>query len=384
MKVAQVIPCLGQNSGGPSRSVYNLTKGLRMVGLDTEILTNNYRWNPNIASDEWIKAIECHKSRWHEYNPEYKRLLQKCINDKKYSLYHIHSIYSYPSTIASMLFRSNNVPYIIAPRGSLYPSAIDVSSKLNKLLFNKLFLLRELNHASAIHVTCEEEMKAVRSLGVKSSIAIIPNAIYLPEERPKVPLLHHLRICYLGRISAQKNLLGLFKAWKLSGMADDNGVELMLIGPAHTEKDKKYKEQLLRYEQENHISNIRWMGARNGRECDDLLQSCSFLVLPSFSENFGMVVPEALKFGIPVIASRGTPWQVLEQQKCGWWTNFDVNSLAASLLKLKEIKADERRSMGLRGQQLVWTFYSVETVSKQLVSLYSWIINNGRKPDFVY
>ena len=132
------------------------------------------------------------------------------------------------------------------------------------------------------------------------------------------------------------------------------------------------------------IGNIIWTGPKMGAEKEALLSSCSYLIMPSFSENFGMVVPEALQYGVPVIASKGTPWQVLEDINCGWWTDIDVDSLANSLKHLLTINEEERRQMGRRGQQLVWERFSTVSVCKMQIRLYEWIINGGDKPSFVY
>ena len=194
MRIAQIIPCLGCNSGGPSRSVYEMNKGLRLIGEDSIILTLNYLDNPNIASDEWIHCIDVKKILPFEFNPRFKDLLMR----SNCNLYHIHSIYNYPVTIAAKYAKKRGIPYIIAPRGSLYEAAIGSSSSMQKKIFNHLFLFQDLAHASAIHATCKEEMEQIRALGIKKPIAVIPNSISLPQEMPLVKCPSKFRLCFLG------------------------------------------------------------------------------------------------------------------------------------------------------------------------------------------
>ena len=384
MKVAQIIPCLGKNSGGPSRSVYSLSQGLREVGVDIVILTQDYACNTNIVAEDWIDALPVNKVKPFEYNPEFKKLLKDRIRQGDIQLFHINSVYSYPTFIAASLARKAHLPYIITPRGSLYHDVLEVSSKWKKRLFNSLFLIRQLNHASVVHVTCSEEMEAIRKLRISSPVAIIPNSITLPNERPVIDSPDLLRICYLGRINIKKNIMGLIKAWHNSGLSNDHNAELVIIGAAQLDKEKCYLSNLHKLESDLAIDNIRWAGSKEGAEKEMILRSCSFLIMPSFSENFGMVVPEALQYGIPVVASKGTPWQILEEKNCGWWVDADVDSLASCLKHLQMVSKEDRYNMGLRGQQLVWDHFSTKAVCKMQIELYNWILNGGEKPEFVF
>lgn len=378
MRVAQIIPCLGGNSGGPSRSVYTLTRGLRDFGLDTEIVSYNYTFNPNIAKEPWIRAMDVDKMLPFEYDSRFKGFL----DEREYDLFHIHSIYSYPVTIAARLARKKNVPYIIAPRGSLYRSAIKGSSALKKYLFNHLFLFSDLNHASAIQATCKEELEEIRALGIKTPVAIIPNSVPIPEKMSAYGNPSKLRIGFLGRINPIKNLDGLLRAWKASGL-DDEG-ELYIVGKAQLEKEQEYEKQLHELESELCLKNVIWTGAKFGKEKDDLLRSFSYLVLPSHSENFGMVVPEALLQGVPVIASKGTPWSMLEEHHCGWWVDDSVDGLTKGLTDVRTVSEDSRKTMSISGQKMVKVHFSENAVNHKLNDLYEWILVGGEKPKFVY
>jgi glycosyltransferase involved in cell wall biosynthesis len=107
-------------------------------------------------------------------------------------------------------------------------------------------------------------------------------------------------------------------------------------------------------------------------------------VVPSDFENFGMIIPEALICGIPVIASKGTPWKELKTHNCGWWVDNDVNTLADIVQRAINLPEETRQEMGKRGQELIKNNYSVEVVSKKMIQLYNWILNYVEKPEFVY
>jgi len=97
---------------------------------------------------------------------------------------------------------------------------------------------------------------------------------------------------------------------------------------------------------------VEFVGAKHGAELEEEYENCDVLVLPSFTENFGAVVVDALGHGKPVIASRFTPWKVLEERKCGWWVDNEVVPLAAKLQAVATMSVEERMAMGERGRAL--------------------------------
>jgi glycosyltransferase involved in cell wall biosynthesis len=97
-------------------------------------------------------------------------------------------------------------------------------------------------------------------------------------------------------------------------------------------------------------------------------------LLPSYTENFGGVVIDALSLGLPVLASKSTPWEILEEASCGWQFDLDADSLCEALLKFIDKTDDERREMGLRGRKLVEEQYTWDAVVKKMVEGYERVL----------
>ena len=384
MKVAQIVPCLGNRSGGPSRSVYNLSQGLRELGLLCDIITCNYQDDENIAPEDWIKVIELPQRRVFEYAPGFLSLLQH----SQYDLLHIHSIYTYPVTIAAFWAKRNNIPYIIAPRGSLYPKALSSgSSRGIKKIFNKLVLTPLFNNSSVIHATSIEEMEVIRNLGYSTPIAVIPNSVPMEAKKRDVlqtPNRNIFRLGYIGRINPIKNLDGLLRAWSECGMGKNENAELVIVGGTRLSVEIEYLRFLHNLESKLGISNIKWTGTLDGEEKGSELSSFSFLILPSHSENFGMVVLEALIQGVPAIASQGTPWRDLEKSKAGYWVSNDDRSLSNAIMKAYGLSDAQKKEMSKNASLLAENTYSMAAVSNKLLRLYEWIVCGGDTPDFVY
>ena len=93
---------------------------------------------------------------------------------------------------------------------------------------------------------------------------------------------------------------------------------------------------------------------------------------------------EALVRGVPVIASRGMPWQELEEHHCGWWIDNGQESINQTLLEAAALPNEKRMRMGVNGKRLMYENYSVEVLGKKMKRLYEWILHGGEKPEFVY
>ena len=120
-----------------------------------------------------------------------------------------------------------------------------------------------------------------------------------------------------------------------------------------------------------------------GEEKIKLFREASLFVLPSFSENFGIVIAEALASYTPVITTKGTPWEELNKENAGWWINIGVEPLKKALEEAIGSSDKTFIEMGANGRKLVEDKYSMESVGKQMIHLYNWILNKGVKPKFI-
>jgi glycosyltransferase involved in cell wall biosynthesis len=376
MKILHTIPSMGINSGGPASSTFLTVKGLRNKDVTAKIVTYQISGKSDklISSENFIHTLPPVNNKF-AYSRYFKTFLLQ--NSKEYDIFHAQSVWLYPTCITAKIARKLNKPYIITPRGMLYPQDL-ANGKLRKSIFLKLFLQNDLQKANCIHATCMEEMRYLRDSGIKTPVAVIPNPVDTADMESPVAKTK-LRAGYLGRVHPRKNIERIIYAWNMLKNSVNDG-ELIIIGDG----DKQYLDFLKRETKRLQLNNVIFTGFLSGDEKEKALNSLSFLVVTSDFENFGNIVTEALVKGIPVISSKGTPWQELNSHRCGWWIDNDVDTVANTLNKAIILPEEEYRQMGMRGQKLIKENYSVETVAQKMKQLYCWILQKGEKPEFVY
>lgn len=376
MNILHTISDLSIQSGGPTTCTYTLLKGLRQKGVSVDVLTYTPK-NPHnslVGNDSFIKTVPSPKELRLAYSPKFRSFLKTEVD---YDLYHINGIWQYPSHITAKYARSKKKPYIISPHGMLYLNTLEKSRIIKKIFLN-IWFQKDLNNAACIHATGDEEMRQLRLSGFKNPIAIIPNPIELSvnyNTDSEVNIDDKNSVTFIGRLVSIKRIDNLIKAWSIVG---DEKYVLQIAGSGELDNDLKDLAKKL------NIKNIKFLGFLNDKEKEKLYRKTRFLVLPSESENFGMVVTEALLNKVPVLASKGTPWQDLEKYECGWWVKNDVDTLAEAIKNALYISDDKVKQMGNNGKQLVVEKYSSEIVTEKMKELYTWILKGGERPDFVF
>jgi glycosyltransferase involved in cell wall biosynthesis len=96
-----------------------------------------------------------------------------------------------------------------------------------------------------------------------------------------------------------------------------------------------------------------------------------------------LTIAEALASGVPVIASRRTPWQGLETERCGWWVELGVDPLAQALDQAMGLESAERFRMGERGRKWIDSAFSWGKLGVMMADCYRWLLGQGPIPPCV-
>jgi len=279
MKVLHSISGMNIESGGPSLSTYVLVMGLREIGLNSEIVafSSIHGDGRSISHDLFIHYLPSPKYRRFGFSREFNAFFS---NNPNIDLFHAHGLWQYSTHTTAAWACRHKKPCVMSPRGMLYPEALLKSSLFKKVaLF--LYQKKDLQQASCIHATCEQEYKYIRECGItKPPIAIIPNAIDISGSYPKsLSQYGKKRIGFIGRFAPIKNLEVLLEAWARSE-ADKLGWELVMVGDGAP----KYRNFLENMAFQNlSLKRVIFSGFLSGQAKEDMLQSLDCLVLPSKS-----------------------------------------------------------------------------------------------------
>lgn len=366
---------LAASIGGPAMSTYYTLWGLRSLGVDANIIQLPLE-DGDVLRGEEVPFFYSAKPLDHKlyFVPSYKNSI---LNLGEYDIYHAQGIWRWSTYALVDAAKTKGKPYLITPRGMLYPQDIAKASTSFKKLSLKLRLLKDLNKAACVHVTCMDELTHCRNLGVTSPIGIVPNPVEI-KDYPYKKEDDKFRLGYLGRVSRRKNVEGLIYAFAELG-EDAKDAELLIIGGG----DEQYEAFLKSEVERLGLANVVFAGFLNGEEKDRALASCSILAMPSEFENLGNVILEGLVRRIPCIATTGAPWSELNTENCGWQVPYTQADITDAVRNALHTSKEELAVMGENGRKLMERRYSVEAVANDMRAIYEWVLG-GNKPEFVY
>lgn len=375
MTVLHIISSLSRGGGGPSRSAQGLVAGLNKAGAETWLMTLRESEGP------WVDGVE------HFVNGE---CLEDVVLRVRPQIVHLHGIWSMGLHRCAVICRRLHIPYVIAPRGMLEPWSLQ-QKWLKKRIARWLYQDHDLRCAAALHATAESEAEQFMKLGFKNLIIISPNGVNVPnievdkkQSALEPPLgtrtdINVKRILFVSRMHPKKGVLELVEAWgKLVASGQSPVVrdwECELVYTVSGEFEKRYESKVKAKVNELGLQDqFIFTGALNDDEKWASYARADLFVLPTYSENFGIVVAEALWAKMPVITTKGTPWQDIEDRKCGWWIDIGVEPLVKALSEAISLSDDERIEMGMRGRKLVEEKYTWDAVVKAVVKGYEAIL----------
>ena len=355
MKVIHYIASIDKSGGGTTEYMRLLSKVFRN---ETSLsIATGISKNPIIIEGVPVKFFNNNILRWFSLIKEFRTFLQ----NEKPDIVHINGIWSPQNWGFQKVAQELNIKVVMSPHGMLEPWIVQ-HNPLKKKVALFLFQNKAIKKANHIHATAQMEKDSIRKLGYLNKITIIPNGIDLSEIKGTKEHYGTHKMVFLSRIHPKKGIEILLEAWR---NCDSKGWTLEIAGNG----DATYIANLSQSAQD--LNNVHFVGAVYQEAKWNFLRSADVMVLPTYSENFGIVVAEALAVGVPVITTTGTPWQDLENYNCGWWIDLSVMNLKSTLIKVFNTPIYSLEKMGINGQKLVKDKYDIKAIGKNMVELYN-------------
>lgn len=387
MKVLHVIPSVSPLRGGPSEAVLQMVRALQAQGITAEIVTTN---------DDGAGILHVPLNEWLEYpdqapvpirffprfSPSIPALREFAFSGSlalwlwqhmaEYDLVHVHAVFSAASTIAMVIARLQNVPYIVRPLGQLCHWSLQQGHH-KKQLYLQLIERANLNQAQLIHFTSDQEQQEALQLGLKPPGFVLPHGLVMPPYLPnaKAQLRQYLNlpleepiVLFLSRLHPKKGLDYLIPALsQLQG----HRFTFVLAGNATPEYESEVQQLL---QATGLIAQTRRMGFVQGETKTLLLQGADLFVLTSHSENFGIAVLEAMAHGLPVLITPGVALaSLVKRSHLGWVTPLDQATITHTLQQVFD-NLPLANHMGECARHLVEQHYSWHHIATHLIQQY--------------
>jgi len=388
-RIIYSVPSLAADTGGPARSVTGLADAISRHSYQITLATLNIKsfsdiWITPAASDsEVVEIVELATitSRLASQLWSYKigKKISQLVLEKEVKLIHDNGVWQPFNVHVAIAAKRTITPLIISTRGMLEPWALQ-HKRLQKTAMWSLYQKQILHFAHTLHATSETEATNLRRLGLTQPIAVIPNAVdmpFKPDITTDKPQGKERTLLFMSRLHPKKGLLTLVKAAQHVDLSD---WKIIIAGP---DEDRHAAEVKATIQKAGLQHLFSFIGPVDDNKKWAIYRQADLFVLPSFSENFGIVVAEALAAGIPVITTKGCPWRDLEIHNCGWWVDIGVEPLVQALRRAISLSTTERYQMGQNGTKLIREKYSWDSAAEKMSTVYQWMLKQGPKPDCI-
>jgi glycosyltransferase involved in cell wall biosynthesis len=371
--------------GGPPKAAQELCRELVRQGEEVTIYTTDLDGRERMAVPRDQPILdEDGVERWY-FSTQRTGLYGVSVplvntirkNIANFDVVHIHSLYRFTSSVAAHYCRRYGVPYIIRPHGTLDPF-IYYRHRLRKIVYERLIENRNLEKAAAVHFTAAEEMTLAQSLGLKFRGVVVPLGIEInPPSSDRDDLRESFAcewpatrgkkvILFFGRITLKKGLDLLAKAFgEIARNRDD--VHLFLAGPDDEGYGRKVRTWL---KEEGVLDRATFAGMLTGKRKEAALASADIFTLPSYTENFGLAVVEALAAGLAsVISNKINIWRELSGANAAIVIRCEAKELVSAISALLD-DPERRHLLGEAGKKVVAEQFTWPIVARRMIALY--------------
>lgn len=390
MKILQIIPSISLVYGGPSQMVLGLSAALATQGIEVTIVTTDSNGdigqppldvplNQMIKQDNYqIIYFRCSPFRRYKFSFNLFLWLSQHLNE--FNLAHIHALFSPVTTLSATIARSRNFPYILRPCGMLDPADLQKKKQLKQIYIN-LLEKPNLAAASALHFTSQQEASISQKWGLSIPEFVMPLGVSLPT--PSLPLSARDYwqipaelpiILFLSRIDPKKGLNLLIPA--LEHLLAE-GLSFHFVMAGSNPQNAEYEAQIQARIQSSSLAHYTTItGFITGALKMALLQAADLFVLPSFYENFGIAVAEAMVVGVPVIISNQVYiWEEVQQAEAGWICSLEIEDIVSQIKQALQ-QPQERNRRGLNAQNYAKKNYSWDAIASQIIPIYEQILSS--------
>lgn len=352
-------------AGGTANMIYWITKNLAAHNYRSVIVATDKGIQSKVQLNKWIdipggRAIFV-KTRFLDF--PFRQTLVTLLYFYRSDIVQISSIFFPTAFFAAIASRMLGKKIVFSPHGELDQLALKHSSLRKRPI---LWILKKIIGTYPVyHSTCEAESNYIKkTFGDNAKIVLIPNYIEIP---PMSSREESNYLLYIGRVHPKKAIDNLIRAMALSDVFLRSGFVLKIAGKGKPEFEAELRELVDTLKLND---KVLFVGHVEGEAKQKLLADAYFTIMPSHTENFGIVVLESLAQETPVIASKGSPWESLEKEKIGFWTQNSPEKLAKQIDKILNMKRSDYESYRERSRDFVVREFDIKNNIGKWIDVY--------------
>jgi glycosyltransferase involved in cell wall biosynthesis len=388
MKILNLSNIAGVTSGG----IGDVAQA--MIRHQNKLSVDSYLWFPGDAdkkaevhrlTDVPLNQIDAIKT----IGPHHLGIVPSLMKKRRFAVENFDIIHQHGAFLPISLFSkslSKKIKVLISPHGLFEPERLEMQY-WKKTIARVLFENSNFKKSACLVACSRQEALNLEALNFEVPIAILPNGIeegFILEKTTEQQIATFREgknipkdkkvLLYISRIHPLKGLpLLLEVVSKLKIEFQKNDWLLVIAGI----DENNHEQELKKIVEDSKLEKfVQFVGPVFGIEKILMFDTASTFILPSLSENFGIVIIEALARGIPVITTKNTPWADVEDFNCGWWIERNEKALILTLQNMLKLDSKVLSSMGVAGKKLVKKKYLWPSIAKQSISLYKWILSD--------
>ena len=375
MNILHVVPSYypATKWGGPILSTKSICDSIiKYPGVCVRVISTN-AGSPDVKDNlqvvnSWVEFSEGYKvffgRRIYGHSTSLSQLIKILFSIRWADVIHVTGVYNFCTIPTIILARVFKIPLVWSLRGAVQANWqwAGSSNSLVKKWYDT-FVSKLLSSRNVIHVTSIMELNASRNSFKEAKFEVIPNSIITPTLSSKSYLSDGLvRVMFLSRLHEKKGIELLVEAIKL--LPEHFVLDVYGTG------EKGYLKSLQRSVVDIE-DRVRFHGHVLNHEKQEAFQRADIFCLPSYSENFGIAIGEALAHFVPVIVTRESSWVDVMKEKCGILVGFDSSGIAKSIRNIADRDLEE---MGKAGRAYVVDNFSQDVLADRYIKLYSSLI----------
>lgn len=370
IRILHYIPSIDETSGGVGAYMQLLAHDLGTM-CELHVATHRSQ-NERKLENCRLHYINNKWLPWNSCKKEFENLLERINPD----VVHVNACWTPLCALTSIWAKKAGYKVIYTPHGMLEPWIMRRHYLTRKLPAILLYQRRAIARADLLHATAGSERDSLLRLGWNKNVHVIGNCVDVDGISLKHSWKRTGEILFLSRVHVKKGVNFLIEAVAAINEEYKKKDEECPISRCTIagEGDAAYMEELQGMATRLGVAHIvDFIGGVYGNRKWNLFKRADLFVLPTHSENFGIVVAEALACGTPVITTKGTPWQELETKHCGWWKDIGTEDTTKALKEFLTISEHGLEQMGKNGRMLVEEKYSTGIISRQFMQMYKFL-----------